>query len=344
MNTYFTDVPFTVNALLVAADYMPEDCPPGYVMFYDHPRPQTEATPTPAPTPTPTPVPTSASTPKPSAAAAMDARLWINGRTLELVGCEVPRSAEELMMVMEFAMALGDANAILFADDGSLVADALDAMGWKDALQLCAELGVAETLDNPFEPNGLLVLAHQEPPKDAPYILLRSLTTGASQQAIVDAAYALIDGETLKNEKTLTGQITKINTPWSADYKNITVTLVCDERPDRPIECYRLTGKGADQLAVGDVITVTGILKNYKGTIEFDKGCTLDQVVRKAPAVQPASSLSAAERQELTDKLAMLVAAGEFDPGLFREIYSQDPEYFGAFLMEMGFTLEELGL
>ena len=25
----------------------------------------------------------------------------------------------------------------------------------------------------------------------------------------------------------------------------------------------------------GDEITVTGILKNYKGTVEFDKGCTL---------------------------------------------------------------------
>ena len=31
---------------------------------------------------------------------------------------------------------------------------------------------------------------------------------------------------------------------------------------------------------VGDTITVSGTIKNYKGTIEFDKGCTLDAVVK----------------------------------------------------------------
>ena len=30
-----------------------------------------------------------------------------------------------------------------------------------------------------------------------------------------------------------------------------------------------------NSLKEGDEITVTGILKNYKGTVEFDKGCTL---------------------------------------------------------------------
>ena len=33
-------------------------------------------------------------------------------------------------------------------------------------------------------------------------------------------------------------------------------------------------------LTEGDTITVTGLLKNYKGTVEFDKGCTLDAVVK----------------------------------------------------------------
>ena len=32
--------------------------------------------------------------------------------------------------------------------------------------------------------------------------------------------------------------------------------------------------EGSEALAEGDVITVTGTIKNYKGTIEFDKGCT----------------------------------------------------------------------
>ena len=38
------------------------------------------------------------------------------------------------------------------------------------------------------------------------------------------------------------------------------------------IQCFRLIG-GQD-LKVGDIITVTGLLKNYKGTVEFDSKCT----------------------------------------------------------------------
>ena len=38
------------------------------------------------------------------------------------------------------------------------------------------------------------------------------------------------------------------------------------------IQAYRLAG--GEDLAVGDTITVTGTLTNYKGTIEFGKGCT----------------------------------------------------------------------
>ena len=45
---------------------------------------------------------------------------------------------------------------------------------------------------------------------------------------------------------------------------------------DYVLQCYRLSGEGAGKLAEGDTITVTGTIKNYKGTVEFDKGCTLD--------------------------------------------------------------------
>ena len=79
---------------------------------------------------------------------------------------------------------------------------------------------------------------------------------------------------------TLTGVIHKIPTPYSPDYKNITVDMTIAGLVDYPVECYRLSGEGAESLAVGDTITVTGIIKNYKGTIEFDKGCTLDVVVK----------------------------------------------------------------
>ena len=96
-----------------------------------------------------------------------------------------------------------------------------------------------------------------------------------SQKGYLDAAYALEDGASMTAPTALEGEIVKIDTPWSPDYKNITVTIVCDGKTEQPIMCYRLSGEGAETLAVGDKITVMGTIKNYKGTIEFDKGCVV---------------------------------------------------------------------
>ena len=96
-----------------------------------------------------------------------------------------------------------------------------------------------------------------------------------SQQAILDAAYALDDGTALPSATVLAGVVDKIDTAWSDEYQNITVTIICDGKTEQPIMCYRLSGEGAKDLAVGSEIAVAGNIKNYKGTIEFDKGCTL---------------------------------------------------------------------
>ncbi len=96
-----------------------------------------------------------------------------------------------------------------------------------------------------------------------------------SQKPIVDAAYKLEDGLAMKAPTALAGEIVKIDTAYSPDYKNITVTIVCDGLTEQPVMCYRLAGEGVETLAVGDVIGVAGTVKNYKGTIEFDKGCAL---------------------------------------------------------------------
>lgn len=100
------------------------------------------------------------------------------------------------------------------------------------------------------------------------------------QTAILDAAYALADGIAMTDPVTLTGVISSVDTAYSADYKNVTVTIICDGIEDKPIMCYRLQGEGADVIAVGDTITVTGIMKNYKGTIEFDAKCNLDSYTK----------------------------------------------------------------
>ena len=96
-----------------------------------------------------------------------------------------------------------------------------------------------------------------------------------NQAKLLENAYALEEGAAMLNATALKGVITSIDTPFSAEYNNVTVTMVCDGIEDKPIQCYRLSGEGADKLAVGDEIAVFGIIKNYKGTIEFDAGCTL---------------------------------------------------------------------
>ena len=106
----------------------------------------------------------------------------------------------------------------------------------------------------------------------------------AAVRTVYDA-YTLEKGEAMEAPATLTGVISEIVTAYSADYKNITVNMVVQGQDAYPIQCYRLSGEGADTLAVGDTITVTGTIKNYTNssgvvTIEFDSGCTLDAVAK----------------------------------------------------------------
>ena len=126
-----------------------------------------------------------------------------------------------------------------------------------------------------------------------------------SQQAYLDAAYALSEGAAMTAPTALEGEIIKIDTAYSLDYKNITVTIVCDGKTEQPIMCYRLKGEGAENLAVGDKIGVMGTIKNYKGTIEFDSGC---QLIPYGSAAQVRTLLSAYTLEDgmSLDKLATL--------------------------------------
>ena len=94
-------------------------------------------------------------------------------------------------------------------------------------------------------------------------------------EKILTAAYALEAGKALDGEYTLTGVVTKINTPYNSEYKNVTVTIEVAGLEDKPIQCYRLEGEGCDAIAKGDTITVKGKIKNYNGIVEFDAKCAL---------------------------------------------------------------------
>ena len=84
--------------------------------------------------------------------------------------------------------------------------------------------------------------------------------------------YTLEENAAMSRESTVTGVISAIPSAYSEQYSNITVNIDVPGLEGYTIQCYRLTG--GEDLNVGDTITVTGTIKNYKGTIEFDKGCT----------------------------------------------------------------------
>ena len=75
-------------------------------------------------------------------------------------------------------------------------------------------------------------------------------------------------------EYSVLGVITSIDTAYSEDYNNITVTI--SDGTDS-IKAYRMTG-GSD-LVVGDQIMVSGTLVNFMGnTPEFVAGCTFEKI------------------------------------------------------------------
>ena len=87
-------------------------------------------------------------------------------------------------------------------------------------------------------------------------------------EEILNALYALADGETLAGEFTLTGKITNLD-----DWNN--PTIVVEGFDSKPVYCFKLKD---DRFVVGATITVSATtLKNYKGTYELE-GCTLVEI------------------------------------------------------------------
>ena len=116
---------------------------------------------------------------------------------------------------------------------------------------------------------------------------------------IIPEAYALEEYEALPYDSILTGKIVSIDEEYSSQYNNITVTIAAEGYEEYPVQCYRLKGTGIDTLAVGDEISVFGSIKNYKGTIEFDTGCTVVTLAPSDPAQIMTDAYALAEGESL---------------------------------------------
>ena len=100
----------------------------------------------------------------------------------------------------------------------------------------------------------------------------------ADPASVIAAAYQLEAGETLAGVYTLQGVVTKIGTAYSTQYENVTVTIAVGGDESKLIDAYRAQGEDAQAVKVGDEVIVSGTIKNYKGTVEFDAGCSIEIV------------------------------------------------------------------
>ena len=127
---------------------------------------------------------------------------------------------------------------------------------------------------------------------------------------VIPAAYALATGATLDGTHTLRGQI--ISSEGLTSYNDICVTIVVEGYEDYPIYCYQIKND-ADKIGLGDYITVQGTIKNYKGTVEFDKPKMLayeDGQLAPSIDVTPTDGTGIAEGyQVITVEQALAIAA-----------------------------------
>ena len=101
------------------------------------------------------------------------------------------------------------------------------------------------------------------------------LPAGMDMVSIVEAAYALAPGATLENNVELSGKVIAINSIYNPDFDNITVVIEIPGAEDKPITCYRMKGEGIQDISIGNIISCSGLIKNYNGTIAFDQGCQM---------------------------------------------------------------------
>lgn len=127
---------------------------------------------------------------------------------------------------------------------------------------------------------------------------------------VIPAAYALEKGATLDGTYTLKGQIISSD-GYNAQYNDISVTIAVEGYEDFPIYCYQIKND-ADKIGLGDYIVVQGTIKNYKGTVEFDKPTMLaykDGTLAPSIDVTPSAGTGIAEGYDvITVEQALAIA------------------------------------
>ena len=135
---------------------------------------------------------------------------------------------------------------------------------------------------------------------------------------VIPAAYALAKGASLEGTYTLKGKIIETGSYNAAD-KDMHVTIVVDGYEDYPLYCYFLKNCNPE-VSVGDYVAVQGIIKNYNGTIEFERP---NMIAHEDVIVPPSENEGASYDDIPTDDpaavlpLAYALASGAYLDGTY---------------------------
>ena len=122
-------------------------------------------------------------------------------------------------------------------------------------------------------------------------------------QKVLDEAKSLQDGEALEGERSLTGTVGSILGAYSEATKTISFILT-----DNVAEIMVFNAKGAcaETLKENDTVTVTGLIYNFEGLIEFKDATLRTSDEEKLPTIKSildeAANLSDGEKLEGTRK------------------------------------------
>jgi len=129
----------------------------------------------------------------------------------------------------------------------------------------------------------------------------RQVATGSSAEIVpvstVDEALAMEDNA----EVVVAGTVTAINTAWNEQYGNITVTIT--DAAGKTLYIYRMK----TNVALGDVIVVTGKMGTHNGNRQIATGSTAEIFGNTGEAAPEPQKVTIAAAMELTDGADVII-------------------------------------
>ena len=149
----------------------------------------------------------------------------------------------------------------------TLFASSCDIRGWVD--ELISAINPEETTPEETTPEETTTetTTSKDPASSEPSVF--DGIEFSDPAVVIPAAYALAKGASLEGTYTLKGKIIETGS-YNATDKDMHVTIVVDGYEDYPLYCYFLKNCNPE-VSVGDYVAVQGIIKNYNGTIEFER-------------------------------------------------------------------------